>query len=102
HYLAKVLQDLTRRKILRSHRGISGGYALARSSGDITLIDVVRAVDSDTLLQGCILGFEECSSRNPCSLNEQWSRSREGIERLLSTENSAGRAKRMRKPEYRV
>ena len=100
HYLAKILQDLTRRKILKSHRGAKGGYALARNPEDITLIRVVEAVDGEAVLKSCVLGFAECSNLKPCSLHEQWADSRERIRVLLETENIAGLAARMQRPEY--
>jgi Rrf2 family protein len=100
HYLAKILQDLTRRKILESHRGASGGYSLAQSADEITLIRVVEAIDGEALMKSCVLGFPECSSQNPCSLHELWKRCREGILGRLESENIASLASRMEKPEY--
>jgi Rrf2 family protein len=46
-YLAKVLQALTRAGIVESTPGRNGGYRLARSADDITLLDVVLAADGD-------------------------------------------------------
>lgn len=42
-YMAKVLRQLTRAGIIRSHRGAAGGFELARQSKHITLLDVVEA-----------------------------------------------------------
>jgi Rrf2 family protein len=44
-YLSNVLQRLARGGILRSHRGIAGGYSLGRPAGKITLRDVAEVVD---------------------------------------------------------
>ena len=43
-FLQGILLDLRRASLLHSHRGVDGGYALARPAGDITIGDVVRAV----------------------------------------------------------
>ncbi len=47
-YLAKTLQALTRAGITESVSGRKGGVRLARAAGEITLLDVVQAVDGDT------------------------------------------------------
>ena len=44
-YLAKVIQELVHAGITRSQRGIGGGISLARSPDDLTLLEVVNAVD---------------------------------------------------------
>ena len=43
-FLHGILLDLRRAGLLHSHRGVDGGYALARPAGEITIGDVVRAV----------------------------------------------------------
>jgi Rrf2 family protein len=43
-FLQGILLDLRRAGLLHSHRGVDGGYALARPAGDITVGAVVRAV----------------------------------------------------------
>jgi Rrf2 family protein len=43
-FLQGILLDLRRAGLLHSHRGVDGGYALARPAGEITVGDVVRAV----------------------------------------------------------
>ncbi|MCC6428279.1 MAG: Rrf2 family transcriptional regulator [Phycisphaerales bacterium] len=44
-YLSKVLRDLVRADLVKSFRGPHGGFVLAREAGDITLLDIVNAVD---------------------------------------------------------
>jgi Rrf2 family protein len=45
-YLSKVLQGLGRAELVQSHRGLGGGFVLARPLDDITVLDVINAVDS--------------------------------------------------------
>ena len=47
NYLVQILNELRTSGLIRSRRGKQGGYALARAAGDITLLDVVRAVEGD-------------------------------------------------------
>jgi Rrf2 family nitric oxide-sensitive transcriptional repressor len=56
-YLAKVLQDLSRRGIVRSQRGLGGGFALARDPSRITVLDVLNAVDLPQRIRTCPLGL---------------------------------------------
>lgn len=79
HFLAKILQKLRRDGILRSVKGASGGFGFARPIDEITLMDIVRAIDGPNFLEGCVLGFEKCSGESPCSLHELWAVSRDGI-----------------------
>lgn len=56
-YLSKVMRDLVVAGLVHSFRGPHGGFALARSPRDITILDVVTAVDSmDTALRSPIAG----------------------------------------------
>ena len=54
-YLAKVLQNLTRKGLVRSHRGVRGGFSLAQSPEDITVLDVVNAVEPIQRIRTCPL-----------------------------------------------
>ena len=71
-YPSKIFQTLTHHGILLSHKGPSGGFALAHPATAIALIDVVREVDGDAFLNQCILGFASCSDRNPCPAHSSW------------------------------
>jgi Rrf2 family protein len=71
--LAKVVQKLTRRGLLVSRRGPGGGIALARSAGEVTLLEVVEAIEERTLDSECVLGNSACSERAfHCPLHDQW------------------------------
>ena len=56
-YLAKILQDLARTEILVSKRGVGGGFQLAVSAGDLSILDVVNAVDPWKRITGCPLSL---------------------------------------------
>jgi Rrf2 family transcriptional regulator, iron-sulfur cluster assembly transcription factor len=101
HFLGKILQDLTRKGLLASHKGPTGGFMLDMPPKDITLFHIVDAVDGADFTRTCVLGFPECSGKNPCAAHEQWAHLREGIYQMLVGRNIADMAKAMRKPEYR-
>lgn len=43
-FLAKILKELTQRGILRSYRGVQGGYKLAKAEGEVSFLDIIEAV----------------------------------------------------------
>src|SRR5215471_16530063 len=88
-YLRKVLGELRRHRLLRSLKGIRGGYELARSAEDITLWDVFRVLEPDPYLDTCILGHRPCNAESACPLHEDWLQVRKGILRLLENKTIA-------------
>lgn len=62
-FLLKILRLLTKDGIVDSHRGVNGGYALARHPSEITLLDVVEAVEGPIAINRCLYNPEECSKR---------------------------------------
>jgi Rrf2 family protein len=56
-YLSKVLQSLQRAGVVQGRRGAGGGFTLARAAADITVLDVVQAVDPITRIETCPLGI---------------------------------------------
>ena len=59
-HLAKVLQKLARSDFIKSTRGAGGGFYFDRDAGDITLLDVLLAVDGPLPGGGCLLGTPVC------------------------------------------
>ena len=62
-YLAKVLQMLTRARLLDSQRGINGGFTLARPPEELSPLDVVNAVDPIRRIERCPLELESHRDR---------------------------------------
>lgn len=68
-HIFKVLQQLVRAGLLRSKRGLHGGYVLARSADEITLMDVYEVFEGPMRKDGCLFGQSTCS-RMDCILGE--------------------------------
>lgn len=62
-YLAKVLQNLTRKGLVRSQRGVRGGFLLAQPPDEITILDVVNAVDPIQRIRSCPLDLKSHGAR---------------------------------------
>lgn len=54
-YLAKVLQSLSRAGLITSRRGLGGGFALAKPANEITIYEIVQAVDPIPRITSCPL-----------------------------------------------
>jgi len=88
-FLAKILQQLVKRKILTSSKGPHGGFSLARNPKDIHIIEVVKAIDGEDVFHRCVLHNENCisieRSRTPCTLHNDYVKARNKIEKLFET-----------------
>ncbi len=60
NHLSKVLQRLTKAGLVRSIRGPSGGYALAKPAAQVTLLDVYEAIEGPMRPAGCLLTRQVC------------------------------------------
>ena len=72
-YLAKVLQGLSRAQIVHSQRGLHGGFTLARDSNELTILDVIQAVDSLRPYSNCPLG-KPAHASGLCPLHQRLDR----------------------------
>jgi Rrf2 family nitric oxide-sensitive transcriptional repressor len=69
-YLSKVLQALARAGLVEGQRGLHGGFAVARPLGEITVLDVINAVDPLQRIDCCPLGRPEHAHRM-CALHRR-------------------------------
>lgn len=82
HFIAKILQDLSKRGMVQSTKGPNGGFYFGES-GDYTLADIVKCIDGDKIFYGCALGLKECDELQPCPLHAEMKIIREMIEAKL-------------------
>ena len=85
HFLAKILQDLSRKGLVQSAKGPNGGFYLDEKALKRPLSEVVEAIDGDGLFTGCALGLKQCSEVNPCPLHNQFKLIRTEIQDLLQS-----------------
>ncbi|MHB1308738.1 MAG: RrF2 family transcriptional regulator [Limisphaerales bacterium] len=75
-YLAKVLSTLSRASLVQTKRGYLGGISLARGAEDISLLQIVEAIEGETWLADCLLGRDDCGVHADCPVHEFWARIR--------------------------
>lgn len=84
-YLAKILQRLSRARLVRSFRGPGKGMELGRAPGSITLDSLVSAIEGHKTEDECVLGIGICSKETPCTLHRDWIPIGTAIRTLLQT-----------------
>jgi len=65
-FLAKIFQYLTKSGIVRSHRGVGGGFALIRDPKDLTFCDIIEAIQGPCHLIMCLPDAERCAKSAKC------------------------------------
>src|SRR5262245_52023392 len=84
NYLSKLLQNLAREGLVRSQKGLGGGFRLARDPRQTSLLDVVQPIEQVGRWSGCVLGHRECSDDAPCAIHHRWKHVRMAYLRMLS------------------
>jgi Rrf2 family protein len=84
NYLSKLLHGMARAGLVQSQKGRRGGFRLARSPESISLLEVIRCIETKERWTGCLLGREDCTDgHDPCAVHARWCELRDGYRRLL-------------------
>ena len=83
--MAKVLQSLARRGLVTSLQGTRGGYRLARPTAQITVADIIQAIDGPLTVTACSTEAENCDQYAKCNVRDPLWRIRERIISALTT-----------------
>ena len=65
----KILQKLRRANIIKSFKGVNGGFSLAKKPCDLSLLDVVDAVQGRIIIRPCLLDDDNCVTAKPCPVS---------------------------------
>jgi Rrf2 family protein len=88
-FLAKILQKLSKTGIVRSYRGVKGGFELARPPEQINLLDVIEVIQGPVAMNACALDESVCGLSGSCSVHPIWIEVRREVEKLLRERNFA-------------
>jgi Rrf2 family transcriptional regulator, iron-sulfur cluster assembly transcription factor len=87
-FLAKILQQLAKQKILSSSKGPHGGFSLLKDPRKVTLLEIVNAIDGYDTFTSCIMHNGSCEGvekdKIRCPLHEDYEKSRREIITLFS------------------
>ncbi|MET3044906.1 RrF2 family transcriptional regulator [Flavobacterium covae] len=72
-FTAKILQKLVHKNIVSSSKGSGGGFYIEKNRlNKITLLEIIEALDCDSIIKGCGLGLRDCSEEHPCPFHDKF------------------------------
>ena len=96
-FMAKIFQSLIRARIIKSYRGVKGGFALAKLPKDITMKKVMEGIEGPMNINICVSGDGECDRENFCPTTSIWKELQTSIEDTLDRCNFEDLAKKGKK-----
>lgn len=88
-FLAKIISQLSIAGLLHTSRGARGGVTLAREAGDITLLEVIEAIDGPIMLNDCVGDESVCTFDHDCPLRPVWCEVQNDLVTRLKSTNFA-------------
>lgn len=83
HTLAKALQLLVRHGYLSSTKGPAGGFSLSDKQLEISLYEIVIAIEGRNIFERCVLGLSNCADRHPCPMHSEFVNAKAIMERIF-------------------
>jgi Rrf2 family protein len=84
-FLRRIVRRLAAAGLVATARGSGGGIRLARPAAEISLLDVVRAMEGGVVLNRCVDSAEACPLSDACPVQRQWTRLTRNLEADLAT-----------------
>jgi len=82
-FLPKIVQRLVQTGLLRAYRGPAGGIALSRSAEQISLRQIIEAIDGSIALNFCLIMLGECPRQSICPIHEVWVEAQQNLLKTL-------------------
>jgi len=92
YFLSKLLQQLVRSRLVRSQRGSGGGYALAVPAANVSLLDVVEAIEGPVRLNLCLIEDPSCKRKSWCPAHPVWAEAQAAVVNVLDAASMANLA----------
>ena len=89
HFVAKIMQELSRKKLVHSVKGPNGGFYMDKFDLQTSLADIVRALDGNSIYNDCVLGLKTCNEKKPCPVHDQYRDIKKNLIRMID-ENTIG------------
>jgi Rrf2 family transcriptional regulator, iron-sulfur cluster assembly transcription factor len=84
HFLFKIFQELGKNGFVKSTRGSNGGYSLAKPSNEISLLDIIEAIEGPIIPNRCISSDFKCGLKPGCPVHPIWHKMEHAIKSILS------------------
>jgi Rrf2 family protein len=95
-FLAKIIEQLAHRGLVRSRRGPKGGYVIGRPLTEVSMYDVMDAVEGPIALNKCLVGRDECSQLPNCGMTSVWKEAQDRLVDVLANTTLADIQRRRR------
>ncbi len=82
-FLAKIFQMLAQVGIVKSHRGVKGGFSMGRTPENITLREIVEVCEGGISLNHCLRKVDPCKDADTCSVAEVWRKAQTALTEAL-------------------
>ncbi|NDP20877.1 MAG: Rrf2 family transcriptional regulator [Paludibacter sp.] len=86
-YLRRIMTDLSKAGFIRSIQGRDGGYVFNKNLDEIYLKDIINVTEGLNKHFACVLGFEQCSDKNPCALHETFKHLKNEYLKIFANKN---------------
>lgn len=87
-FTAKIMQILTKNKLIYSVKGVGGGFEIPKNRiAQIKLSEIVNALEGDRVFRGCGLGLSDCSEEHPCPMHDKFKSVRNDLAYMLENTN---------------
>lgn len=84
--VSKIMGIMTRSGLLVSHRGLNGGFSVAKHSDDITIADIIEAVDGPVQLTNCLgTSGSDCDWEADCATRGHWDKINDAVKQALQS-----------------
>ena len=82
-FMAKILRHLVKAQLLTSARGVNGGFALARPAAEITMLQIVEAIEGPLHIAACVPDQRGCEWARDCPASLVWGRVQDAVTEIL-------------------
>lgn len=106
-YLAKILQILSKRKILHSSKGPHGGFSLMAPASELSMMDIIDAIDGRDFFDSCYITGKKCNFEEPdagvCILHNDLRKEKVRLEKFFRSKSIEACAMQLKKyPSVRL
>ena len=88
-FLHKVMPRLVKAGLVRSRRGARGGYRLAKQPGEISLLQIVQAIDGPIYINRCLFDHEDCTMDEYCPIRPVFQDAQDALRKVLDDSSLA-------------
>ena len=86
-FTAKILHQLTSRRVLESMKGRGGGFFFTNNQSEVTLYQIIMVMEGDRLFTKCGFGLKNCNDATPCPVHDRYVALRTELLKMAQSES---------------